>query len=161
MKKLFSVLAVLFVLGTTSAFSLGIGAQGGYTAGGAGNGALTFKLDKAPCVFAVNLDSLNPLVVGGTADWWLGNPGIQGDWRWYYGVGVGAGIRAGEGYADIGISGRALVGTNYKLLDNFLEFYLQAAWQPTLWFLGRTQDNSNIRFQAFCIPVNLGFRFWF
>ena len=29
MKKLFSVLAVLFVMGTTSVFALGIGAQGG------------------------------------------------------------------------------------------------------------------------------------
>ena len=88
MKKLTVFLALLLVLTTTSVFALGIGAQAGYVGGGPG-GALTFKLDTAPWVFAVNVDSLvNPLSIGGTADMWLANKNFACPFNYYYGWGV-------------------------------------------------------------------------
>ena len=77
MKKLFSVLAVLFVLGTVNVFALGIGAQAGYTVNGSPSGAVTFKVDSLPCVFAVNADIGDVTTVGITADWWIANPVIE------------------------------------------------------------------------------------
>lgn len=157
MKKLFSVLAVLFVMGTTSVFATGLGLQGGPVIGDGvgGGGAITFKLNSVPCVFAVNIGSFNPFAIGATADWWLGNPSISGTWGWYYGVGVGGNIYLGNNAAGVGVFGRALVGTNVFLLDKFLELYINIAWQP-----GIKIDNG-IYPALLSFPVDFGFRFWF
>ena len=159
MKKLTVVLALLLVLTTTSVFALGIGAQAGYVGGGAG-GALTFKLDTAPWVFAVNVDSfLDPLSIGGTADMWLANKNFAGPFNYYYGWGVAAGLNIYDSGLGLYAGARALVGVNVFVLDNFLEFYLQAAWQPGINLdLGNNFDVKPV-FKSF--PVNLGFRFWF
>lgn len=154
MKKLFSVLAVLFVLGTTTVFakgSTGIGAQAGWPLGG----ALTFKVSKLPCVFAADIGLGSVTHVGVTADWWIANPKISGAWGYYYGVGVYGGVGIGGDNVTIGVGPRALIGTNVFIMDGFLEFYLQAAWQPTLWI------NSGAGFGWLNFPVNAGFRFWF
>ena len=155
MKKLFSVLAVLFVLGTVNVFALGIGAQAGYTVNGAPSGALTFKVDKVPCVFAVNADIGDYTAVGITADWWIANPVIEGTWHYYYGVGLAGSFAVGGGDGAIFVGGRALVGTNVFLINNFLELYLQAAWQPGIVIHDGIHPTYNQ------IPVNVGFRFWF
>ncbi len=160
MKKLIAVLAVLLVLGTSSVFALAIGAQGGYTVGGSAGGALTFKLDDVPCVFALDFGSFNPLQIGLTADWWIKNPSISGPWGWYFGPGLGAAVFLGKNYTSIGISGRVVIGTNVFLLDNFLELYLQGAWQPTFW-IAASGNGGNAGFVWNCFPINLGFRFWF
>lgn len=159
MKKLTVVLALLLVLTTTSVFALGIGAQAGYVGGGAG-GALTFKLDTAPWVFAVNVDSLvNPLSIGGTADMWLANKNFAGPFNYYYGWGVAAGLNIYDGGLGLYAGARALAGINVFVLDKFLEFYLQAAWQPGISLLFADASNVGLNFVNF--PVNLGFRFWF
>jgi hypothetical protein len=160
MKKLLSVLAVLFVLGTTNVFALGIGAQGGYTINGGAGGALTLKVDSVPCVFAIDLGSLNPLSLGVTADWWIANPKLEGPLGYFYGVGCGGSLRGlGNDTMTIGIAGRVVAGLNVFFLDNFVELYLQAAWQPTIWIaLG---NNSNGGFAPANFPLNLGIRFWF
>ena len=154
MKKLLSILAVLFVLGTANVFALGIGAQGGYTVNGAPSGAVTFKVDGVPCVFAVNADIGNVTTVGVTADWWIANPVIEGTWHYYYGVGLAGGVALGDVNA-IFVGGRALVGTNVFLINNFLELYLQAAWQPGISIVNGIHPTYNQ------VPVNVGFRFWF
>ncbi|MCQ2587999.1 MAG: hypothetical protein MJ174_07785 [Treponema sp.] len=164
MKKLFSVLAVLFVMGTTSIFALGIGAQAGYTAGSNhAGGALTFKLDKSPAIFAVDGNFWsNGFNVGATADYWLANPKIESTWGYFYGVGLAAGVGVYNDANDISVDlgPRAVVGTNIFLLDRFVELYAQAAWQPTfrIWVSGA---NSGVDPNLVCFPVNLGFRFWF
>lgn len=160
MKKLFSVLAVLFVMGTANVFSLGIGAQGGYTINGGAGGALTLKVDSLPCVFAIDLGSINPLSLGVTADYWLANPKIEGPLGFYYGIGFGGSINGlGNDAMSIGIAGRVFGGLNIFLLDRAFELYLQATWQPTFWIaLG---EGANAGFNASSVPLNVGFRFWF
>ena len=157
MKKLFSVLAVLFVLGTASTFATGIGLQAGPVIGsGVGyGGAVTFKLDKAPCVFAVSVPSFSPLAIGATADWWIGNPKIDGTWGWFYGVGLAGAVYIGNNAASLGVGGRAFVGTNVFILNNFLEFYLDGAWQPMI------HINNGVNPALVNFPIDFGFRFWF
>ena len=164
MKKLFSVLAVLFVMGTTSVFAFGIGAQAGYVVNTGAGGAVTFKVDKVPCVFAVDAAfNTNYVRVGGTADWWMANPKISGTWGYYYGVGLaaGAGIWSGDASAvAISFGPRVVLGTNVFVLKNQLEFYLQGAWQPT--FSVYVNGNEGWADPAWlCFPINIGFRFWF
>lgn len=161
MKKLIAVLAVLMVLGTSSVFALAIGAQGGYTVGGSGNGALTFKLDDVPCVFAVDACFGNYTSIGVTADWWIANPSISGPWGWYFGPGVAGAFSFANNWTRVDIAPRVVIGTNVFLLDNFLELYLQAAWQPTfhIWLSGGGEGAA--KFDFLYIPINFGFRFWF
>jgi len=156
MKKLTVVLALLLVLTTTSVFALGIGAQAGYVGGGAG-GALTFKLDDAPWLFALDANSFVPLSIGLTADMWLANNTLAGPLNYYYGWGLAGSVALGD--LGLFVGARALVGLNIFVLDNFLEFYLQAAWQPGIDL--RLGNNFSVKpvFESF--PVNLGFRFWF
>ena len=157
MKKLFSVLAVLFVLGTVNVFATtGIGLQGSLSTGGStqAGGGVTFKLSDVPCVFAVAIPSFDPLVVGVSADWWIANPVIEQTWHYYYGVGLAAGVTLGDVNA-VFVGGRALVGTNIFLLNNFLELYLQIAWQPGVVIYEGVHPEYDQ------IPLNAGIRFWF
>lgn len=164
MKKLFSVLAVLFVLGTTSTFALGIGAQAGYTIGGNPGAALTLKLDKLPPVFAVDFNfGSNGFSIGGTADWWIANPNLVGPVNFYYGPGIAASFSSygnGDGsYTALNIGVRLVGGLNLFIAD-FFEPYLQLAWQPTFG-IALSGDDSYGGFKWNSFPVNLGFRFWF
>ena len=156
MKKLLSVLAVLFVMGTTSVFArTGLGLQGSLATGGStqAGGGVTFKLSNVPCVFAVALPSFDPLVVGVSADWWIQNPTIQGTWGYYYGVGLAGALVVGDNSAA-SFGGRALIGTNVFIID-FLELYLQGAWQPMFTISNGAHPNL-VNF-----PFDIGFRFWF
>ena len=156
MKKLFSVLAVLFVLGTVNVFAkTGIGAQAGYTVNGVPSGAVTFKVDSVPCVFAVNFDIGKVTSVGVTADWWIANPVITGPWHYFYGVGLAGSVAVGDNSGMVFVGGRALVGTNVYLLNNFLELYLQIAWQPGIFI----HDGIHPVYDQ--VPLNAGLRFWF
>jgi len=163
MKKLFAVLAVLFIAGTTSVFAkTGLGAQGGYSVGGNGGGALTFKVESLPCVFAVDLAvGSSYFDIGGTADWWIANPTIEGTWGYYYGVGVAANVRlADNSYGGFGVGPRAVLGTNVFLIDGFLELYAQGAYQPMIGIWANNND-SGLGFNWLHFPLNIGFRFWF
>ena len=154
-KKIIALLLVVALASTGAVFAkTGVGVQGGYNIGGGPDAALTFKLDSLPCVFALDLGLGNGIAVGLTADWWIANPKIEGTWGWYYGVGLAGSARIGDPL-ELTVGARALVGTNVFLIDNFLELYLQAAWQPTLSIL------PNVGFNLFSVPVNGGFRFWF
>ena len=157
MKKLFSVLTVLFVLGTSHAFSVGIGAQGGYPLGG----ALTFKVDSLPCVFAVDGHfGTAGTGIGLTADWWFANPKIEGSWGYYYGLGVMGSMYFGDDWSYISVGPRILGGTNIFLLDGFLELYLQAAYQPTFNIvLSGPEGNAGFNWKGFGVAG--GFRIWF
>lgn len=158
MKKLFAVFAILLAIGTTSVFakgkskSIAIGAQVGYPLGG----ALTFKVKTVPCIFALNFYGDNNLAVGLTADWWMANPSISGTWGYYYGLGIYGGVRVAGNDFNAAVAPRALIGTNVFLLDNFLEFYLQGGWEPTLWI-----KPSGFAFDFTHFFGQLGFRFWF
>ncbi len=155
MKKLLAVLAVLFVMGTTSVFALGIGAQGGSNIGGAfaGGAGITFKLDDKPFVFAADGYFGNVVSVGLTADMWLANPTISGGLGYFYGWGVAGSISIANDLG-FGVGARLLAGLNFKLLDGFLEFYLQGAWQPMLYILPGFDPDP------WSFPIQGGFRFW-
>lgn len=161
MKKLLAVLSVLFVMGTTSLFATGIGAQfgGSPSSGGFGPGAaVTFKLNSVPCVFAADLGFGNYFAVGLSADWWMANPKIEGTWGYYYGLGVGGSVYLSDGnFGYFAVGPRALIGTNVFVLKRSLEFYLQAAWQPLI----QITSGSGVNFALANFPIALGFRFWF
>lgn len=165
MKKRLLVLMMVLAIGTSGVFAAGsgksfaVGAQTGYPLGG----ALTFKVEQLPCVFAANFYSWDGKTdIGLTADWWIANYPITGPWGWYYGVGVFGGVEIydvadnSEDYFGAVFGPRVFIGTNVVLLDDFLEFFLQGGWGPTFCI-------SNKGFAPdFARPiVELGFRFWF
>lgn len=159
-KKLLAVLAAFVIAGTANVFALGIGAQGGYSAGtNHVGGALTFSV-ASPWYFAVTLDGIGNggLAVGLTADNWLKNPKIEGTWGWYYGWGAAGSVAIGSNTLALGVAPRLLIGTNVRLAKVF-ELFLQVAWQPTLNLA--VSPDFDLDFNAFCIPANFGFRFWF
>lgn len=163
MKKLTTIIAVLVVFSTASVFAFGIGAQAGYLAGSNGwDGAITFKLDSTPWVFAVNAGGgKGHLRIAGTADMWLGNPNLAGPFNWYYGWGLAAGVNiVDQGGLGLYLGARLpVLGINVFVLDGFLEFYLQGAWQPGVGiFFG---NDVTFGFDWLSFPINLGFRFWF
>lgn len=154
-KKIIALLLVVALASTGAVFAkTGLGIQGGYTVGGFGSAALTFKVDSLPCVFAADFYLGNSFGLGLTADWWIANPKIEGTWGWYYGVGLAGTIHLGDIFA-LAVGPRALVGTNVFFIDNFLEFYVQAAWQPVLSIV----PDFGFGWKSF--PINAGFRFWF
>lgn len=159
-KRFLALVGLLVVAGTAQLFAWGIGVQGGASVGGAGGAAVTFKLDESPLVFAVDASFYsNYIGIGATADYWIQNPEVMdvsfGSWKWYYGVGLAAGVGLGDNYFIFSVAPRALVGTNLFIMDNFLEFYTQLAYQPTL-SIGDAGGFALINF-----PIVGGVRFWF
>ena len=154
-KKIIALLLVVALASTGAVFAkTGLGIQGGYTVGRFGGAALTFKVDSLPCVFAADFYIGDSFGLGLTADWWIQNPKIEGTWGWYYGVGLAGSLHLGN-TIGLAVAPRALIGTNVFFIDNFLEFYLQGAWQPTLDIL------PSIGFYLVSFPINAGIRFWF
>ena len=79
-KKFLAVLAALAIFGATGAFATGLGLQAGASVNNdvVGNGAITFKLNNAAPVFALNFaGGTNYLSIGLTADWWIANPKLS------------------------------------------------------------------------------------
>ena len=161
MRKIALVFALLFGLASANVFALGIGIQAGPVVGSGfhSGGAVTFKLDQLPCVFAVSIPSFDPFAIGVTADWWMENPTIKDFWKWYYGFGAAGALYVhgddGDSGAAVGIGGRILIGTNVLLCKDVLELYAQAAWQPML-FIG-----NGIGTHFFNFPIDIGVRLWF
>ena len=157
MKKLFSVLAVLFVLGTVNVFAWGIGPEGGTRPGyGGGSGGLSLKIDGVPCVFGLSgYFGSAGTSIGVTADWWIANPKIERTWGYYYGVGVAGSFATDGNKAGMFVGGRFFAGTNVFFLNNFMELYLQGAWQPGIFL------TDPVTFSTNGFPVNIGLRFWF
>ena len=154
-KKMIAVLVVLLVVSTASVFALGIGAQSGWSTGF--SGALSIVPDGNGLRFAVNGYLGGVTRVGVTADKWLANKSLAKPINYFYGVGAAGDVALGGGLAA-GVYGRLLAGLNCYLLDDFMEIYLQAAWQPGISIgignsLSITPVISNF-------PLDLGVRFW-
>lgn len=162
-KKIVSVLVLALLMGTASLSAIGIGAQAGYVAGpNHSNGALTFKLDTAPWVFALNIDGLSTeyLGIGITADGWLANKMISAPVAYYYGWGIAASAYSANNSFDfLFLGARALLGINSYIVDDFLELYAQIAWQPGVNIF--TGDSNTTELVISSFPVNVGFRLWF
>ena len=152
MKKLFTVLALLAVMGTAKIFAFGIGAQGG--------ASVTFKADNLPCIFAADVSIGSVTGFGLTADWWIANPSIQGTWGYFYGVGLGGKMYMGDGWSYLNIGPRAVLGTNVRLLDNFLELYAQAVYMPTF-NINLSGEYGQAGFNWAGFGAAAGFRIWF
>ena len=162
-QKIFAVIVLACVLGTASVFATGIGAQAGTVAGhdfGFG-GALTFKLDKSPWVFALHVDGLstNYLGFGLTADNWLANPTFAKPFAYYYGWGLAGSFETFGNGARLFVGARLVGGINVFLAKAF-ELYAQVAWQPGL-YVGVSGDYAGAHADFVAFPINLGFRFWF
>jgi len=161
-KRIIGVVALVLTLSAANVFAVGIGAQAGYVAGpNYSNGALTFKLDNAPWVFALNVDHLssNSLGIGLTADRWLANPILDSPLAYYYGWGLAGSFSAqNDEYSNLFLGVRALVGINAFVVHNFLELYAQVAWQPGVNIHTAYDSGANMVIISF--PVNIGFRFW-
>lgn len=152
--KRFCMVLILAAICCTSIFAFGIGLQAGGTVNGSGfsgAGAITFKLDSAPWVFAVN---------GGygwfgiTADQWMVNKAIASPLNYFIGWGIGGGLTIGD-YNSVNIAARLPIGLNMFLANDFIEPYLQIAPSFGVSFV----FSSGIGFY-WSIPINLGLRFW-
>lgn len=157
-KRLLAVVAALFVCGATSAFATGVGVQFGYNpVGGGSDAALTFKLNNVPAVFAADVHLANSQLTafGLTADFWAQNPRLSGMIHYYWGPGVALSVYPKATAIDIG--GRLLAGLNVFPVQ-FLEIYLQGAWQPNIYV---PFDGGDLDVNLNCFPINLGVRFWF
>ena len=155
-------MTLVLTLSAANIFALGIGAQAGYVAGpNYSNGAITFKLDNAPWVFALNVDHLtqNSLGIGLTADRWIANPILDSPLAYYYGWGLAGSFSAqNDVYSNVFLGARALMGINAFVVRDFLELYAQVAWQPGVNIHTAYTSGANLILISF--PVNLGFRFW-
>lgn len=154
MKKLIAVMVLGILIGTASIFAFGIGLQGGGGVGGgggvSGGGALTFKLDTAPWVFAVNLDLAR---IGISADQWFLNKPFASPFNFYVGWGVYVGMGLG-GRNLLAVGGRIPIGINAFFLDGMLEPYFQIV--PSIGVSAIPGIGLD-----WGVAGNLGFRFWF
>lgn len=153
MKKLIAVMVLGILIGTASIFAFGIGVQGGGgVSGGRGIGgaALTFKLDTAPWVFAVDWDFAR---IGISADQWFLNKPFASPFNFYVGWGVYVGMGLGGGNL-LAVGGRIPIGINAFFLDGMLEPYFQIV--PSLGL-----SVFDFHFPDWGVAGNLGLRFWF
>lgn len=156
MKKLIAVMVLGILIGTASIFAFGIGVQGGggYGFGGSGyvigGGALTFKLDSSPWVFAVD-GGWNRISI--SADQWFINKPFASPFNFFVGWGVYVGMGLG-GRNLLAVGGRLPIGINAFFVDGMIEPYFQIV--PSVGF--STIPGFDIDLGA---AANLGFRFWF
>ena len=153
MKKLIAVMVLGILIGTASIFAFGIGVQGGGgVSGGSGIGgaALTFKLDTAPWVFAVDW---NLARIGISADQWFLNKPFASPFNFYVGWGVYVGMGLGRGNL-LAVGGRIPIGINAFFLDGMLEPYFQIV--PSIGVSAIPGIDLD-----WGVAANLGFRFWF
>lgn len=158
-KKMIAVLVLALVVSTASVFALGIGAQGGYSVYHGSSGALTIKPDGSKFIFSVN-GNVNGwgMWAEGTADMWMANKTLAKPVNYFYGVGAAAGANIYDSIS-LTVAGRVFAGLNCFCLDNFLEFFLMAGWQPGIQInLGGNGDLILPLINEF--PVNAGFRIW-
>ena len=159
-KKLFVIFLVIFSICTMNVYSkVGLGLQlGSEFSEDAldGNIGATIKFSSLPMVFALET-SFNYRTfthIGGSIDWWIGNPTISGSWKWFYGIGLAAGGNIDAKINFVGL--RFLLGMHMMSM-NFLELYLQCA--PEIGFTFKISEFFH--YPDYHIPVNLGFRIWF
>lgn len=156
MKKLIAVMVLGILIGTASIFAFGIGFQVGPTIGGGGyntNVAVTFKLDNAPWVFAVD----GALWSGGarialSADQWFMNKNLAGPFNFFIGWGLYVGLATQGNLLSFG--GRLPIGINAFFLDGMLEPFFQIV--PSLGL-----SVFDFYFPDWGVAGNLGLRFWF
>jgi hypothetical protein len=154
MKKAFLALALVLVIGTSGAFAFGIGAQAGYDTVMGGGGAITFKLDEYPYVFAVSFSAdNNGMYIGGSADYWFIYKPLAAPVNYYVGGGLGALVGVGDPVALKAVA-RLPLGINAYFLDNLVEPYLQIVPELGVAILPSTQLIGGI-------GANLGVRLWF
>lgn len=153
MKKLIAVMVLGILIGTASIFAFGIGVQGGggvSGGGGIGGAALTFKLDTAPWVFAVDWNFAR---IGISADQWFLNKPFASPFNFYVGWGVYVGMGLGGGNL-LAVGGRIPIGINAFFLDGMLEPYFQIV--PSIGVSAIPGIGLD-----WGVAGNLGFRFWF
>ena len=159
MRRFACLVGTLAVLSCARVFAMGVGVQGTAVLTfheGDGGVAVTLKLDNIPCMFTVSVLSFHdPVAVGVRADW-IKRSTIVGPWQWYRGIGAAAELDLAPGFFKIGAGPRFTIGTDVLLVNDFLELYAQAAWQPML-FVGTDAGC----FHPFSIPLDIGVRFWF
>lgn len=156
MKKLIAVLVLALLIGTASLFAFGIGFQVGPTIGGGGyntNVALTFKLDNAPWVFAVD----GRLSSGGariaiSADQWFINKTIAKPVNFFVGWGIYVGLATYGNLLSVGA--RLPIGINMFFLDGMIEPFFQIV--PSI---GITA--FDFYFPDWGVAGNIGLRLWF
>lgn len=153
MKKLATVLTLLLLVGSVNLFAFGIGVQGGYGISG-GGGAVTFKLDNLPYVFAANISSGgDTLYVSGSGDYWFKTGNLAGPVNYFIGAGLGLGVGLGNNLV-LNAAFRVPIGINAYFLNDFIEPYFQLV--PALG--ASILPNIGLYWD---VGANIGLRFWF
>ncbi len=152
-KKIFIVVALLMVVCVGGAFAWGIGIQGGGGYPPFGGGAITFKLDSVPFVFATNFTFDGGFGIGLTGDYWFLNDNIVGPLNWFLGAGAGISIGFQDPFS-LGLEARLPIGLNMYFLDGFIEPYVQVV--PSVGLNVLPEIGLRWGFVG-----NIGIRFWF
>ena len=147
-------LAILMV----SSFSLSAMAIGGaYSTqllnNGAGNGALTFKLDKWDPVFGLSFGGNSDYFrLGFSADWWMYHKPLAGIVSIYLGPGLYVNLGLGE-TSNVDVGARIPIGFQIFPIDP-LELFIEIA--PSIGL-----DLNPVAFPVWGLQGAIGFRFWF
>lgn len=120
----------------------------------------TLKADTLPFYFGFSTD-YDPFDynfdINLSADFWFCNPQIAPNWNFYFGAGGGLGADFYSDRTILNFGPRLVVGTNWQLLDGFIELFVQQAAQQNVSFefggAGRT-------FYPLDLPFSIGFRVW-
>lgn len=167
-KKKLAIFISFILFSSINIFSLGIGALGNITPNfnfpdnstismGA---ACSIKLDRVPLVFAISTE-VNPenskFIFGIATDYWLCNPYITNNMKFYIGPGVNIKGLTSFNDFELKIAPRAVFGINYLLLDGFFEIFLQEVVEFGI--TNNLSSNADITY-SMNFPIELGFRFW-
>lgn len=164
MKKV--ICLIIFIFLSTGLFAVGIGPQLDITPGLLlnKNEAITeagiscsIKMDNVPIVIGVATDYSiiqQTFDACGSLDFWIFNPMIGDYCSFFTGIGASSGASFSDKDIAFTAGGRALFGFNWILYDGFMEYFVQAAIQPT----GRFGNDSLFQLK---FPVNAGIRLYF
>lgn len=165
-KKIFiSLICVLIV--NIKLFATGAGAQAAIIPGSEGIKADlkgTVRLMNIPLVFGFGIEAgteNNILNFGfsGFSDYWIIDKQLHNTINFYAGPGISAHIYINEGKSwQCLLGARGIVGINFLLYDNYLEFYLQGGIEPSA-FIPIT-EKTQLKYRT-NFPCETGFRVHF
>jgi hypothetical protein len=157
MKGKVLVLIIAFaVIGTGSAFALGIGVAAGLPVGEGlpgNNIMLSLKLDSTPLLFGIGAEiGSNYTSIGITADYWLANASLAAPLNYYLGLGGYLGVALGN-TTVLSAGARIPIGLNIFVLRSF-EIFIEVAPALGVGF------SNPIKFPQVGIQGAFGFRVW-
>lgn len=165
--KKISIICLSVLLLNVKLFAMGAGVQAAVLPnlhGVEGDLKGTVRLMELPVVYGFGIEAgayENEFTFGfsGFGDFWILDKQLNNTLNIYAGPGLAAHVITNQDFNWTGMFGvRAIVGINYLMYDNYLEFYAQTGAEPCLVvpFTENPELDFNINF-----PCEIGFRVHF